>query len=709
MSTNPFVLDANQYKRNLTLMKDYLDDTSLYLSTMTGKPLEECRAYVRASISKGGKFAFKDPRIMFLERGENGDREQKEGTLLKYINDSIKEEDLIAPTLTTYLNAKKIQSPLALFIDINVKLRGVAKKAMFAAKMAKDYVLEIFKKSEQANKKVNNNSISGGHASTSTPLYNKTSHSSLTSTCRSTSGYGNANNEKLLSGNRHYWNPNIVINNIISIINHTDYGRLEQCIREFNLWYPTVSDTLECITYSSNVYWRSKKEMERIEELVSKLTPIQRAAFVYTGDLYHLCKHNDSVVRTFIDKLSTRVGVVHPDPDLVINRTSEDYHNLAKQICSVEFCGKTVKDIKDTDVYGIYASTIENIDNVLQEYSLLIGTLCVTSNVPASVAYFPSSIRRAAITSDTDSTIFTVQDWVKWHHGKIGFGQKEDATAATMIFLASQAIVHILAMMSGNFGIEEKRIFQITMKNEYKFPVFIPTNVAKHYYALISCQEGNIYSELGKEIKGVHLKSSNVSKLVIDEATKMMLYIMNKIMAGEKMEAAMLFKWVADIERSIVNSIRSGSSEYFRIGQIKDMEAYRGGEDASQYKQYLMWQEVFAAKYGDAPKPPYATIKVSVNVDNPSRTLEWFNSIEDQEIKEKLMAWLKKADKRSFGGTFMLPDQCVSSRGIPVEIEPIIGIRDMVIDATNIFYLILESCGLYMLNDKKTRLCMDYY
>ena len=47
------------------------------------------------------------------------------------------------------------------------------------------------------------------------------------------------------------------------------------------------------------------------------------------------------------------------------------------------------------------------------------------------------------------------------------------------------------------------------MKNEYKFDVFVPTQVAKHYYASIGCQEGNLYKAQEPEIKGVHLKSSN--------------------------------------------------------------------------------------------------------------------------------------------------------------------------------------------------------
>src|SRR5690606_6568882 len=114
------------------------------------------------------------------------------------------------------------------------------------------------------------------------------------------------------------------------------------------------------------------------------------------------------------------------------------------------------------------ASTVINIHQTIIDYKSFIECFFVTENVPASLAFFPTSIRRAALTSDTDSTIFTVQDWVKWKTGKMLVDNETNAVAATMIFLAAEAVTHILARMSANFGIETKRIHQVAMKNEFK-------------------------------------------------------------------------------------------------------------------------------------------------------------------------------------------------------------------------------------------------
>lgn len=710
MSSNPFVLPAEQYKRDINVLGHYQRDAALYVSKMTGRPVEECLEFVKRSVGPGGQFEFKDPDILFLERGENGDRFKKTGKLSEYLGDAVKNQRLIAPTLTTYTNPKVNQSLLVDYIDGNVKARGVLKKAMFSAKMAGDELKETIYKIGQTNKKLSNNSISGAHVSASTPLYNKTAHSTLTSNCRSTSGYGNANNEKFLCGNRHYWNPDIVRNNIISIINNSDYLAMAQAMKRWGIRYPSVEDTMACIEYSTRLYWHSTEQTNRLRALVETLTEPERAAFVYTGDLYHLRKFNDGVVRAFIGRLSSRVEAIHPDPKSVMDDTIEEYHQLATQICSREMKGKTIRDVASTPVYGVLGSTVANIRDTILDYGDLIRAFWVTPNVPASVAYFPDSIRHAAVTSDTDSTIFTVQDWVEWQTGAITFDEQANAVAATMIFLAAQGIIHVLARMSANFGIEQKRLHQIAMKNEFKFDVFVPTQVAKHYFALIGCQEGNLFKEYEKEIKGVHLKSSNAPKAILKQATKMMEDIMNAVIQGEKLSISAILKQVADIERGVVESVRSGNPEYFRRGQIKISESYTKSAEESPYSHYLMWKEVFAPKYGDIQEPPYSCLKFSTELDSPTKTKLWLAQMEDRELAGRMEAWLLKY-KGGVGSmtTFQLPEQVLTATGVPKEIMEVVGVRKIVLDTTTIFYIILETLGYYCLNDRMSRLCMDVY
>jgi len=715
MADNPFILDTNEYVRDVNIFKHYVDDSASYLAHMTGKPYDDCVKFVITSLKPNGEFEFKDPKIHYLERGRNGDRERKVGKLSEYINSAVKENDLIAPTLTTYLSPEVKKSLLVDFIDGNVAARGKAKKEKFAAKLAGNKFLEDIKEKEQINKKLANNSLSGAHVSSSTVLNNKTAHSTLTSNCRSTSGYGNANNEKFISGNRHYWSADITRNNIISIINHSDYSAIEKAMCEFGLRHPSIEETIETVRYSTDLYWKTRSQQKRIDDLIRTLSPIERSAFVYTGDLYHLMKFNNDAVRIFITKLSTRVNVVHPDPDSAIKKATDDICNFASMICADDLKKEStkevinVKDVSGTPAYGIYASTVENIINVIDEYKNLIKAFWVTKNVPASVAYFPESIRRCVVTSDTDSTIFTVQDWVLWYSGSYAFDPVSNAVAAALIFLASQTITHVLAIMSTNFGIEKKRLFQIAMKNEFKFDVFTPTQVAKHYFALIGAQEGNIYSKYKSEIKGVHLKASNAPKLVMAEAKKLMLFVMNEILKEKKLSWDQILKQVGDIERNIISSIAQGKFEYFKRSQIKPAESYKRGELTANYMQYTMWQEVFGPKYGMVNKPPYIGIKISAEVNSPTHTREWLLNMEDRELAARMEAWMLKNDKLTLGKTFILPESILASGGIPKEIFDVVGVRKIVSDSTKVLYIILESLGIYMTDKKITKLVSDFY
>jgi hypothetical protein len=263
-------------------------------------------------------------------------------------------------------------------------------------------------------------------------------------------------------------------------------------------------------------------------------------------------------------------------------------------------------------------------------------------------------------------------------------------------------------MMSANFGIGSDRIHQIAMKNEFKFDVFVPTQIAKHYYATIGCQEGNVYETRKNEIKGVHLKSSNAPKRITDRATNLMDSIIKTTLSGEKISILEVFKIVADTEREIIASVMKGDNEFFRLAQIKPADSYKKEADESPYKHYLFWEEVFAPKYGSIPKPPYTCIKVPTVLETPALTAEWIAKIKDPDIKARVTNWFNK-NKVYKMPTMYLPVELIDAYGIPEELHEAIGIRKMVSDLTNIFYIILETLGFYIRKSNSIKLISDTY
>jgi len=262
--------------------------------------------------------------------------------------------------------------------------------------------------------------------------------------------------------------------------------------------------------------------------------------------------------------------------------------------------------------------------------------------------------------------------------------------------------------MSANAGVEKDRRFQISMKNEYKFDAFVLTQLGKHYFAQISMQEGNLYSKFKTEIKGVHLKSSNVPKEIVQKAENMMVDIMTQIRTTGKVSALEKAKEVADIERSIEHAIRTGDFRFLKISRINVAEAYKQGADATNYLQYSLWNEVFGKRYGQTLPPPYRVITVSVELDTKAKMNAWLDQLQDQEMAIAMRQWLVKTNKNNIS-TLLIPANIVKAQGIPDEIMQAMNIRKIIHKATAMFYLILETLGVYINHTDLRQLVMDYY
>jgi hypothetical protein len=451
-----------------------------------------------------------------------------------------------------------------------------------------------------------------------------------------------------------------------------------------------------------------------IDRFVGQLTDIQRAAVLYTGDLYSLSLYNGDMVRKFILKLATKVHSLPSgeDPEAIMKNSPEDYVNLAKQICAEETRGlEHINDIKGTYKYERVAATAKNICDVILEYKDFIRCFFVTSNLPPSLAHLPSMVREVAITSDTDSTIFTVERWVVWTNGKLGFSDHDNSVAAVMIFLASQAITHILAIMSANFGVVTERIHQVAMKNEFKFDVFVATQMTKHYYATISCQEGNVFLNRKTEIKGVHMKSSTAPKHINKRAKEMMEEIMDTIIKGDKIKLSHYLLEVANMEKQVRDEITAGEVMYFRRANIKQPESYTKSETESPYTNYTFWTDVFQEKYGVCPPPPYDGIRIALTTDTPVKMNEYLKKIEDRALADRMVNWMTRHNKLYIGSIILSREVISLNGGIPKEIMDAMDIRGMMYNICTVFYHILETLGVY--SPKKGNnlpvLISDYY
>lgn len=697
---NIFYKSKNSYSNQLDPVKGYIKQLTTYLSIQYSLSTEEARNKAVAIL----KSTFKDKQVKFFQREDNGDRTVQDTTLLKYIQSNIQDKNVLAPTFTSYTNASKGKSILAEFIQVNVKRRSKAKKEAQIAKAESNTDLFEFKNSEQSCMKVYNNSLSGIFGQDKAIVHNPTAHSTLTSVTRTMTSLSNATNEKLIAGNRYLPRPIDAFNSIVYTLTYANLDTIESTITKYNMYLPTVEDTVRVLQYSTDLYFNDKEYYRtKIIPFLSKLTSYQLAAIVYTGDLYHIRVYNPSIVHTILTELITPIDPTGVLEDYTtVYSIDESILNFAHTVLysQVKGYGKDYSKMNTIGLTSAIQNTANNITSTLFKYKDFFNTFFLHEVFPTNSHKLSNCRRRVVIVSDTDSTCFTLDEWVEWYKSEYILDDTSIALAGCISYIASQVIVNSLAIVSKSMNVSEEMIGVLAMKNEFMWSSISPCEVSKHYYALTIIQEGNVFKEPELECKGVHLKNSAVPSHVLSIGKNMMNSILDKVNTNSKVDLIDTLRTISDLEKHIVESVSRGESLYLKKSKIKNKEAYAQDEFKSPYQRHQLWVDVFSNKYGDIQDPPYEVIKIPTIMTTTVKLKEWLDSIEDTELSDRLRNWLLKYNKKDMP-TFYLNEEYVLGNGIPKEILSIIDIKRIVLDITLQHRTILSTLGI-MLDDTLT-------
>jgi len=697
MSTeNYFIRPAEYYKRRISPIKDYVEQMAYYVSRVRCIPYEQAYSAIKQKTINKSFPGMIDPMVHFYKRNEYGDKARTCTRLSRYLAEVISNNHILAPTFTTYQPYSVKQSLFVGFTGNNKKRRKLAKDAGFEAKSKGDMVTYSFKDLEQSQFKTYNNALSGAYAAIGSPFNNPTNHSTLTSTVRMQSSISNASNEKLIGGNRHYFNYDVVLNNLIYMGHNTNHAVLQQALNKYNLVIPTVDDVMDCIRRSTSFYWNDTNRFKRLREFVLCMHPLERANFVYVGDLFQLRRLNEKPIRDFFDKISEfKYECDLENPEKTIKSMSHAVVNLAHLMFKedVRGFGKDYK-LMPKEVVAKIAATSLNIQKTIDEYGDFIKIFLASDLMPASVAYISDMIRRVVPLSDTDSTMFSCDDYVDWYFGRITFEPKGFAIAGAVSLFATETISHLMAILSANLGADQKFIFNISMKPEFVFPVFGQTPVSKHYFTLSIMQEGIVFNEPDYEIKGVHLRNSAVPADIIAESKSTMKRILNDIMANKGVVLYNEIKSLKETEQKIINSLLRGETKYFSRNKIKDPSSYSKGPTESPYRHHVFWNEIWGPEYGKIDEPPYSCIKIPTTLKTKRKILTWIESIQNKQLRDRLTRWRDATDKKALNTLYFSLDHIAAS-GMPKEVIPIMNIERIVLDLTLSRRLILGTLGYF--------------
>lgn len=688
-SAGPFLSEEYSSDRNLT--KHALDQYAMMIGRSKGLDEDEVRknlvAYFKANQEK-----FRSRRAKVIVKNKNEDRELKVLPLSGVFKHVQSNNYHFSPSMVAYTNSDKEECVNSIGTRLFIDNRKYYKDLRQVAKANNDPDLYGKYHELQNAFKIFNNAQSGAMSSEGTPINNKTGHTSLTSTCRCLTSTANLINEQFIAGNRFYNTPENTLQAILARLKVTDYKALDDVMKKYNLHYATVEDVMGQVAHCSKRYWESDHHTRIIEGFVKNLSALERSSILYSMDLVQLFAHNKEMVSAFFDR-----WVAMNDPEE--GKTENDYlkpdNGDKYTLCISKLPNKPSKLM----VNALNTSHMK----VETEYGDFMKVFFHSPIPPSGLFDVVSAVRDCVLTSDTDSSIYTVDEMIENYTHDRDKGVKLNAVLTYFIRMIS---VDQHQQLSANLNVTKKNLRMLGMKNEYYFGAYVTTLMSKHYYASQLMVEGVMNHEPEMEIKGVHLKSSKIAGNIKEFAQKLMNDTLIAIEKKQKLNAAETLKEIGDLERTIVEDITAGDWKWLSRQGVKGAAAY-SKPMGSVYFYHELWENVFSDKYGPAPELPYVGVKMSVDLGSKSKVKEYLEKLEDKELVARLEKFMEKTGRTDLGNLVVPMERLQYMDDIPTEIKQAIDYRTIIKQNLKCVYEVLNSTGLYFMNDSITRLVSD--
>lgn len=684
--SNPFL--SEEYTSDRNIVKHAVDQATAIISRSRGDDSTEVRNNLVAFYKAHNK-EFKSKKAKVIVKNKHGDREVQIRSLFSIFKEVQDNNYHFSPSMIAYTHSDKEECVNSIGTRMFIANR----------KFYKDKRQEVGKGSDLWSKynelqnafKIFNNAQSGAMSSEGTPINNKTGHTSLTSTTRCLTSTANLINEQFIAGNRFYNTPENTMQAIMARLQVSDFTAMQKVVDKWGFAIPTIDDIMKIIEKCSRRYWSSDSVMKRIKLFINTLTDIERVAIAYTLDLVTMYRLNKDLITKLFD------DYVHI-PDYVEGGAGERPSNGDRYVLCVSKLPPESKVTKEwVPQLNAYHMELE------RKYEDMFKVFFKSPIPPSGLFDVISSVRDCVLTSDTDSSIYTVDEMIA--------NYTTDQTSVirlngSLTYFIRMISVDQHAQLSANMNVSKKNINLLTMKNEYFFGAYITTSMSKHYYATQRMVEGVTNPEPDMEIKGVHLKSSKISPKIKDVAFKLMEEALFAIEESRKLDPAMTLWEIGELEREVMNELMAGDYSWLSKETIKNAAVY-SNPDSQIYLYHDMWDKVFSDKYGQPPELPYVAVKMSVDLGSKSKLAAWLNTIEDMDIRNRMQSFLDSKGKSDLSNLYAPLERLQNLGDIPVEMKQAMDLRTVIKQNFKCIYEVLHSTGIYVMNDKITRLISD--
>lgn len=692
-----------------SLIKSYVDNIKVAIKMRWPSiPDDRIDKLVRDRVEN----TIKRPKAKVIVYPSFGDMELKELDLLSVIRTH--NTKVISPYGTIYESTDVKISNDKQFMDQLVSARNTAKQKMF--KLIEEGKQEEAKLQDfiQALNKIASNSVSGAHGNPKNAMYDPETYNAITSMARHGVMLAYTFAERFLCSNYYFPTYEDAINFVVTNIKACPpKAVIENIVNKYNLEVKWPEDVQQLLLSGMNDYTECTPQMER--NLLSMLTnvPFHQLTFIYySRNLYNLFSSNKQFFINFFNDIFTMDQHIKEDSSIVptdIFKLDGDLVQMMTTVFDKFLNGELVKDLPKNNPDKAIKFTIlgHQVQEKLNSIKDLVDVFIHSETLIPRIHINKNMFRKAVVVSDTDSIIYTTKDLVTLYLGGTFTYHNTNVYSAHALvtYWLSKSIASMLRLMAISRGaVGEKNIGMLEMKNEYLYPVFIRTNLSKHYVGLMTIREGRVLPKPKMDIKGVGFKSSNVPSITHEFNQKLLTDIINEIAEYTNLYAGEYIARALRYEQAILSSLKSGEFTYFVNAPVKKKEEYKT-PNSSIYANYEMWQEVFSEKYGEILLPNKCPlIPLVKNGIKKEKYLNWLQ-IKSPTIFQKLMMYLEKIGKKNIT-RIPLP---VTIDKVPEEIVPIIDMRSIIYKNMRSTQLTLKSIGVDLGNPKKLPLFSDYY
>lgn len=537
------------------------------------------------------------PTVDYIDSPSRGNFKLKSDHLVRYLNHT--RQDIRSPSGATFVQPDVRESIFIPYIITNQKARKLVKKEEVLAEARGDDAMARHHHREQLNIKIGVNAISG--VMLANVAYRSSIHyNSVTGTARFSTMTGYAFVERCLASNFYFSNVDEAINWIVNLLSSTpSEAKILSLVNKFNMKVPSKDEVLKI--YGDAVDSYSKfVDKGPMEELIGSLSKMQLTYIFYANSFSRIMFENPSM-RTIIDDMIDHSDIPEYTGDITTTRELSDdgITTFAFTLLSDEMKmdnGKVIPldkiDTEHPELAKRIISLYHVIEIKLAKLTGLVNTFLNLPVLPSNTLNHKNMMRKTTVLSDTDSIIFTLTKWTHWYTGKMEATAKSRDMGAFVVLILTKCFLHMFTLLLVRMNVPSKYMRKLVMKNEFSFTSLLRTTIAKHYAALITMREGQVFDPPKLELKGRAFKSSTLCKETLTAIKALVMYVLNAPLKGYTLTFEDLLRRAIEFEQTIIQSTSLGETKYLETAPIRPKGEYKKPYSSS-YLYAELWNCVF--------------------------------------------------------------------------------------------------------------------